>query len=356
MCGSRGAPRPRRDRRRSPAGRYGLRCGALPARTPRVHDRGAAPLSVRGRRRCAVARGDAHVVDHEFAGEGGVAVGVAGPVAADRQVEDEEERLVERPGVAVRVGRGAVLVDVSVDRPGDGVGGPVDGEGVEVVGEGLAVGQGVAGPDAAGAGVAGPVQGAVHGGGLEADVLHDVDLTGVGPPDLSDVVTEHPEGGPHALAARDLHARLDVAIGLRELAGGVQPRGGVLAGAVPALVVGAVLLARGDDQMALAVERGVVVAGGVVLPFVVVDVVAGLDLPLAAVHGRTGRTVELVRERRRGGGDRFRLPGGARRQAGRGGDQGEYGESGDQETPGPVGGVHERSFPCGTGTCDASCI
>src|SRR5690606_29134836 len=101
---------------------------------------------------------------------------------------------------------------------------------------------------------------------------------------------------PHALPARDLHAGLDVSVLRGELPGRVEAGGGVLAGAVPALVVGGVLLAGGDDEVALAVQGGVPGAARVVLPLVVVLVVAGLQLPLGGVDRRAGRAVEGVRE------------------------------------------------------------
>ena len=66
--------------------------------------------------------------------------------------------------------------------------------------------------DAGRTGVAGAVDGAVHGVRLEADVLHDVDLAAVRPADLSDVLAQHPERRPHALAPRDLHPGLDVPV------------------------------------------------------------------------------------------------------------------------------------------------
>ncbi len=148
----------------------------------------------------------------------------------------------------------------------------------------------------------------MYGRRFEADVLHHVDLAGVRPADLADVVAEHPEGGPHALAPRHLEPRLDVSVRLRETARGVQAGRRVLAAAVPAGVVGRILPAGGDDQVALPVEGGVAVARRVVLPLVVVDVVTGLDLPFAGVDGKSGRSVEVVGEghgragHRRGGG------------------------------------------------------
>ncbi|MFC7471981.1 hypothetical protein ACFQVA_37445 [Actinomadura keratinilytica] len=78
--------------------------------------------------------------------------------------------------------------------------------------------------------------------------------------------------------------------------GRVEPGRGVLAPPVPALVVAGVLLAGGDDEVAVAVEGGVVGTRGVVLALVVVDVVAGLQLPAAAVDRRASRSVEVVLE------------------------------------------------------------
>src|SRR5262249_5819858 len=146
---------------------------------------------------------------------------------------------------------------------------PVHREGVERVGEVLPVGQRVGGAEAVRAGVAGAVDGAVHGAGLLADVLHRVDLAAGGPADAADVAAQHPERRPHALAVRDLDAGLEVAVLLGEAARGVEPGRGVLAGAVPAAVVGRVLLAGGDDQVAVAVQGGVAGAVGVVLELVV---------------------------------------------------------------------------------------
>lgn len=53
--------------------------------------------------------------------------------------------------------------------------------------------------------------------------------------------------------------------------------------------------------MTLAVERGVAIAGRVVLPFVVADVVAGLDLPPGTVRGESRGAVEVVGEGDGGG-------------------------------------------------------
>src|SRR5690606_33847651 len=105
-------------------------------------------------------------------------------------------------------------------------------------------------------------------------------------------------------AAPDLQRGRVVSVLRGELPGRVGAGGGVLAGAVPALVVGGVLLAGGDDEVALAVQGGVPGAARVVLPLVVVLVVAGIQLPLGGVDRRSGRAVEGLRDGhgRRGGG------------------------------------------------------
>src|SRR5206468_7066519 len=169
-------------------------------------------------------------------------VGGAGEVPADGDVHDDEERVVEHPRVAAGVGRGAALVLVAVDGERDRVRCPVDGEDVEVVGERRPAGQRVRAGQRTAAGVAGAVQAAVVGARFPADVLHDVDLTAAGPADAADVVAEHPEGGPDALAPGQLDTGLEVPVRLGEAPGRGEPGRGVLARAVPATEPARVLL------------------------------------------------------------------------------------------------------------------
>ena len=49
-----------------------------------------------------------------------------------------------------------------------------------------------------------------------ADILHDVDLTAVGPVNRIDIVAQHPECRPDALPKRNLDPRFEAAIGLAE--------------------------------------------------------------------------------------------------------------------------------------------
>ena len=72
------------------------------------------------------------IVDQHLLREDGRGVGVTRPVATDREVQDDEERMIEDPGVALDVGRGLGRVEGSVDVPADGIGFPLDGEDVAV--------------------------------------------------------------------------------------------------------------------------------------------------------------------------------------------------------------------------------
>ncbi len=148
--------------------------------------------------------------------------------------------------------------------------------------------------------VAGAVQRAKDLVGQAADVLHDVNLTGLRPADLVNIGTEHPERGPQPGPARRLDARLDPAIGDLEPVLGQQPRRGVLAGAVVALQRWVSILG-GNHQVAAAVGRGVGAAGSVILQLVVAPTgdaisgaVADLIAPDVGVRRRAWRAIELI--------------------------------------------------------------
>ncbi len=251
-CSPRPAAAPRR-----PGWRRGCRCTGRSA----VPGSGGAGVAVRD------VAGDPDVVDEHLLRELGAAVGVAGPVTTDRHVEDHEEGVVEDPAVTTKPTRVDPEELRTVEVPADDVRLPVHPVGVEGVGQRLS--DGAAAGDPAAAGVARSVDGAVHGVRLPPDVLHDVDLAGGRPADVAEVVAEHPERRPDSLTSRDLDARLEPPVRLAERGRGQQSGRGVLAPAVVALVVGRVLPAGGDDQVALAVVHRVAGAVGVVLPFVV---------------------------------------------------------------------------------------
>src|SRR4051812_35338412 len=141
--------------------------------------------------------------------------------------------MVEYPARALRqLRRREAEVLATVDVPADLLRLPLHRVHVEVVGERMRERVGAADPVLTG--VARPVHGAVHDVRLAADVLHHVDLAARGPAAAVDVGAEQQEGGPYALAAGDLKARLEAAVRLREDAAREHPRGGVATAAVPA--------------------------------------------------------------------------------------------------------------------------
>src|ERR1700722_19214038 len=176
--------------------------------------------------------------------------------------------MIENPFTASGpVGGAEGGVEIGVDVEADDVGGPFDSEDVEVVGEVLASGEGENRGEVAGVrGGARAVQGAVEFAGFLADVFHNVDFTALGPAYGGDVFSEHPEGGPHALAFGDFDAGFDATVGLGEEALRFQAGGSVVAG--DAVGGGVDFLLRGDDEIAF-FDVGVFGAVGIGLEFVI---------------------------------------------------------------------------------------
>ena len=157
---------------------------------------------------------------------------------------------------------------LAVEVPGDAVGIPFDPVGVEFVSEFLAIWQRGRTNDSAAPGIARTVDVPVERRRFLADVLHDVDLAVVGPPNGPVVVAHHPERRPDSLSLRDLDSRFDLSVLRIELVFRGELRGGVGAWAVPAGVAQSVVL-RGDGQVAVAGQCRVLPGIGVVLQFVV---------------------------------------------------------------------------------------
>lgn len=85
---------------------------------------------------------DADVVDEHLLGEDGRGVGGAGPTAANGDVENDEEGVVEGPdatGGPLGLREGAVEIGIYVET--DGAGFPLDGVEMKSVGEILTGGQ-----------------------------------------------------------------------------------------------------------------------------------------------------------------------------------------------------------------------
>src|SRR6267143_992593 len=119
---------------------------------------------------------DADVVDEHLLWENGGVVRRAGPRAANGDVEDNEEGVIENPGAA---GGPLRRVECGVE------------SGVDVKADSAR---------------------------LLADVFHDVDFAALRPADGADVIAKHPESGPHSLPRASLDAGFEAAIGLAEKA------------------------------------------------------------------------------------------------------------------------------------------
>src|SRR5450631_4579673 len=156
-----------------------------------------------------------HVIHQHGLREDGGGVRVSRPASANCDVQQQEEGMVVDPLCSFgQVGGSAGGVEVVIDVEADGVRFPFDGEDVKVVGKALVGGKREGRADTVCAGISGAVDGAVNQRGLFADVFHDVDFSAGGPAGFVDVDAEHPEGGPDALSARNLHAGFEAAVGL----------------------------------------------------------------------------------------------------------------------------------------------
>src|SRR5918994_7276130 len=127
---------------------------------------------------------------------------------------------------------------------------------------------------------------------LLPQILHDVDLTTLGPADPIDVGTQRPECRPYSLPDRHLQASFDQAVpeGVPALGAdsgrGVVPRDGVHSPKP---------LRTGDDpETAASVLMGVGLPGRVGLQLTLPPGTAGLMAPTMAVHRRILRTIEFI--------------------------------------------------------------
>jgi hypothetical protein len=255
-----------------------------------------------------VGRGvDADVVDQHRLGVGGGGVGRARPVAADGYVEEQEVGVIKDPGAGGfgrccgcrrawqkdwglrREGGELGLVDVEANFGGF----PFDGVDVEGFGKVFAAGE-FSGGGEIGRGTVGEraVDRTVNGGGLFADIFHDVDLAALGPADRVDVVAEHPKGGPDTLAFWNFYPGFEAAEGLSEQALCLQTRGRVFAG--DAVAAFKIFFASGDNEVAV-LDAGVLPAIRVGLEFVIAPTVAAEVVgPFFRVGSGTVGGVEFV--------------------------------------------------------------
>ena len=170
-------------------------------------------MGVRAQRRCTLSRNRPASPAGTWLHASG---GRARPFAADGDVQEQEERIIERPRRARRQARfsdDAVQELVHVET--DDARFPFDCELVKVVCEALTLRERIGRGDMreiALLGVSGPMDRSVNDAWLAADVFHDVDLAAERPPDFAEVVAEHPEGRPEPRAGREFDPRLDAAI------------------------------------------------------------------------------------------------------------------------------------------------
>src|ERR1051326_579774 len=136
----------------------------------------------------------------------------------------------------------------------------------------------------------------MHGRGLAADVLHDVDLAAARPTDRGDVVAEHPERRPHTLSAGNANASLEPAVGLGEEPLRLDARRCVATDSVPARIGRIRRLGnRSDDEMSTAIEADVLGTRRIELTLLIPPAAAtGLPRPFRSIEGRAGGSVELV--------------------------------------------------------------
>jgi hypothetical protein len=143
-----------------------------------------------------------------------------------------------------------------------------------------------------GGGGAWAVQGTVDGGGFLADVFHDVDFAALRPARCRDVLAEHPERGPHALAFRNFYAGFDAAVSLNEETLRFEACGSVVA--CYAVGAGEGFFLRGDYEISF-FDAGIFFAIRVGLEFLVAPAFAAEVVgPFFGIGGGAVRTVEFV--------------------------------------------------------------
>src|SRR5690606_19600317 len=228
---------------------------------------------------------DPHVVDDVLLREDRVVDPLLpAPSCADGLVEDEVVRLVERPFVrtAARVLEGEVRP--AVDEEVDPVLVPLRRVDVEVVVGPL---DDEARPSLRADSVVegGGVHVGVYAIGIEADILHDVDLAARGPVDFGDVRAEHPDGRPRASPGGELGADLDAAV----RPGGPTLRGQARRGDLGASIW---LLSRLDDEVP-ALDAGIFATRPRIVLRLVVAEEALLVGPPAPVGGAVD--IEFIR-------------------------------------------------------------
>src|ERR1700716_3818880 len=101
---------------------------------------------------------------------------------------------------------------------------------------------------------------------LLADVFHNVDFATLRPANRADIFSQQPKRGPYALSCRQLDARFEPPVRLREQSFRLQPRRGVLE--FRAVWTGIWLLPRCNHQLPV-INSSILRAVRVVLEFTI---------------------------------------------------------------------------------------
>src|SRR3989442_12321433 len=125
-----------------------------------------------------------------------------------------------------------------------------------------------------------------------SNIFHDVDLAAVRPASSTNIVTQHPERRPDALAVRDFDSRFKPSVGLAEFILGKQSCRSVVASYV--IRAGESFLNCFDYELATVLIR-VYGSTRIVLKFVVAPAVAAdIKGQFAGINRRAIGAVELV--------------------------------------------------------------
>lgn len=170
-----------------------------------------------------------HIIHNHSLWEDRCRIGRAGKISANRDVEDEKERLIEGIGLSVQICRGDGVVKLVVHIPLDLVFFPDDGKDVEFLGEFLSGRQKFrGGAKLVLAEVSAEMRRADDAVGAFTGQLHDVNFAAGWPAGLVNIFAQHPQRRPEALAFGQYGADVNPAIFKFPLVFGNDARGGVI--------------------------------------------------------------------------------------------------------------------------------
>src|ERR1041384_815948 len=199
----------------------------------------------------------------------------------------------DAPSTVGYVRRSSSLVEISVHVEPNRVWLPVYCKHVKRIGEVLPVRQCIDAAQRARSGISWPVKTAMIRRGLTTDVLHNVDLSTIGPSGGINITAEHPERRPYSLTEWESYSGLEPAKFLRELSLRSQARRRIVSSEI--LGSGVALTTGCDDQVPLAIYKNILGPAGIILEFIVPPAAAtGVEAPLAGIRRGFSGLIELV--------------------------------------------------------------